>query len=154
MKIRKGVFETNSSSTHSLVISDSDDLLSPPFPESVLNRGFVEIWPGEYGWEIEDYYSVEDKLSYLYTEAMQTEGYDETPDPQNNYKLKMLVDAVKEQAGIDIHFKYYENDYFPYGYIDHQSIGICDELWNGGVEAVRKFIFNPNSCVHTDNDNY
>ena len=54
--IRKGIFETNSSSTHALVISNNDVMNI----ESPLVFRF-----GEFGWEFEEYSCPEDRASYL-----------------------------------------------------------------------------------------
>ena len=148
-KIRKGVFETNSSSTHSLVLDMHGPLMETPFPHNA--SGVVSIYPGEYGWDIEEFRDPLSKLSYLYTDAMRP--YDE-PDPQINEKLQMIVDAVREHTGLDVVFERYDCEFFPFGYIDHQSVGLCDEVWKYGVEGVKQFAFSPNSWFKTDNDNY
>jgi len=151
--IRAGVFETNSSSTHSLVLADTDNLMSAPFNSTIMESGVVNIYTGEYGWEIETFTSPEDKLSYLYTDAMFYASDTDYPDPDKNEKLQMIVDAVKEHTGCDVTFALVK-DYYPFGYIDHQSIGLCDEVWERGIEGVKRFVFNPDSYFETDNDNH
>ena len=54
IQIRKGCFETNSSSVHALVIPD-DQTISIPTK--------VTLYSGEYGWENEEY---GDTLNYFY----------------------------------------------------------------------------------------
>ena len=56
-QIRKGVFETNSSSTHSICIAKDAELTIP----QSLHFSF-----GEFGWECDTLYSVSEKASYLY----------------------------------------------------------------------------------------
>ena len=65
----------------------------------------------------------------------------------------MIVDAVKEHTGCDVNFVK-ERGYYPFGYIDHQSVGLCNDVWCRGVEGVKQFVFNPNSYFETDNDNH
>ena len=54
--IRKNVFETNSSSTHSISISKLNDYILP----KEINFTF-----GEFGWEFSKYTSSFDKASYF-----------------------------------------------------------------------------------------
>ena len=65
-KLRKGVFETNSSSMHSVVITgNSDDFDDFPMLDG---DGMVHIDCDEFGWSYEGYYDgVEQKLSDLAT---------------------------------------------------------------------------------------
>lgn len=150
---RGKVFETNSSSTHSLVLARTDNIMPVPFNTETMERGIVNVYSGEYGWDIETYTSTLDKLSYLYTDAMGNSCDTDTPDPKNNNKLKTIVDAVKEHTGCDVNFLV-ESDFYPFGYIDHQSYGECDEVWADGVKGVIQFAFNPDSYFMTDNDNH
>lgn len=166
-KTRSGVFETNSSSTHSLSIStNTSSMIDPPLPESILIEGEVHVFPGEFGWEQETYYDVDSKLSYLYTSAIYTarcsldlnELQKINPnDPEyinENPRLKMIVDAVKQHAGVNVVFHVEDDKYYPFGYIDHQSFDVCDDVWNGGIESVIAFVFNSQSYFETDNDNH
>lgn len=150
---RGSVFETNSSSTHSLVLCETGSLLEQPFSDVITNKGVVIVTGGEFGWDEETFTNVHDKLSYLYTDAMLLAGDDDNPDPIQNLKLKMLFNAVKEHTGCQLVFARV-SDYWPYGYIDHQSIGLCEEVWCKGVEGVKYFLFNPGSYFETDNDNH
>lgn len=56
IQIRKGMFETNSSSVHALIISKDMD--------SIPNRE-LHISHGEWGWEQARYSDPDDKISYL-----------------------------------------------------------------------------------------
>ena len=53
-QIRKNVFETNSSSSHSLTVSEGD-ITGQPFSDHTLREGVVIVGKGEYGWEFEQY---------------------------------------------------------------------------------------------------
>lgn len=150
---RTGVFETNSSSTHSLVLCESNNLLPQPFSDNITEQGVVTASAGEFGWNEETFTSVYDKLSYLYTDAMQYADGNDEPNPAENEKLRMIVDAVKDHTGCVVGFAK-SGGYWDYGYIDHQSVGLCEEVWEKGVEGVKQFLFNPESYFETDNDNH
>ena len=72
-KIRKGVFETNSSSIHSLVISNED---REPSKFKLNKNGEIEIDFGQFGKDERIYTSQYDKLSYLITCLYYLSGYD------------------------------------------------------------------------------
>lgn len=57
---RKGVFETNSSSVHTITISKNG------YDKSIIPEVLVFIF-GEFGWEVNKLSSVYEKASYLYT---------------------------------------------------------------------------------------
>ena len=59
--IRKCVFETNSSSTHSICLTTTDDTLPSKFPSE------LRFTIGEFGWEHAILDNAYDKASYLYT---------------------------------------------------------------------------------------
>ena len=63
VNIRHGVFETNSSSTHSISIDDKEFLLDTLV---VNSSGNVEIEVGEFGWEQDTYRDASTKASYLH----------------------------------------------------------------------------------------
>lgn len=68
MNIRKAVFETNSSSTHALVISPKSKL-GHKFDEEMLKtyekKGFVPIYFKKFGWDLEIYDDTPSKIAYL-----------------------------------------------------------------------------------------
>ena len=66
-QIRQGVFETNSSSSHSLVIVQDGDFIESPFSEDVLQEGVYHVGSDDYGWGMEIYSSFDEKLTYLAT---------------------------------------------------------------------------------------
>jgi len=61
--IRKGVFETNSSSVHALVINKGSGWEIPI--TSTAEK--IKVYTGDFGWESETYQASEDKLSYILT---------------------------------------------------------------------------------------
>jgi hypothetical protein len=65
-KIRIGMFETNSSSCHSIVIG-----CKTPNQKLGDENGVITIEPDEFGWEIETYDDARTKASYCLTYAKQ-----------------------------------------------------------------------------------
>jgi hypothetical protein len=150
-QIRQSVFETNSSSTHSLSVSpcDSRDLLDTlPLNED----GNVVLAGGEFGWEIEDYTDAYSKANYaaIYVSSWAGEKSDRYHE--------VLDSVIQEQTGcsnVVYDFNTTWEDDCETSYIDHQSVegGQLDYLFDD-PELLRQFIFNPGSVLHTDNDNY
>lgn len=172
-QIRNSVFETNSSSTHSVSIShkksyyNDNDCLSEHIDYD--NKVHVEL--GEFGWEVEHYSMPYEKLQYIATMLVETEGrnissVDELFETDG---FKLINDAVADYCNCDgiwidsyMNMNSYEWDgktefYLDHdGYIDHQSHesyqSVQDFLDDYGVD-VKQFIFDYGVCVITDNDN-
>lgn len=152
--IRLNVFETNSSSSHSLTVT-AGDLVALPFDAKTLRHGLVEIGMGEYGWEWCRYYTTRNKLSYLLTQVLRHAGT--VPDGTNarvtmslceDYpELAMMVRVVKDYTGCDLHFVAGSS-----GYIDHESAGEGMEVFRS-EEQLKQFLFSSSSFVQTGNDN-
>lgn len=147
-QIRNGVFETNSSSSHSVNISSTGDIDVSLIP----NRAGVLIIDSvtNFGWEQETYTDASTKAMYSYLQA-QYSSREELVD--------MVYDVIKTQTGAtevvflgDIHSSWEDK---MYSYIDHQSA-----YYESGFEpleskeSLRNFIFNTNSVLETDNDNH
>jgi len=142
---RQNVFETNSSSTHSISIAtETNGVLMDTI--AVNSEGIVEIECGEFGWEIETFNYVTDRLAYAATYAKNYASDEE---------MEMFKDVIRNQTGAnDITFINVSNygSHQDFGYIDHQSIDVVQEAFTD-KETLRQFIFNPNSWFKTDNDN-
>lgn len=158
IQIRKGVFETNSSSTHSITFSGK------ALEENTMridDDGYIHAEFGEFGWEVESYYDQETKLSYLLTMAMHLndcyvwcgnteENEREIEEFMKTEDFARISNVVGEYAhcnGIII-------DYSE-GYIDHQSRDydtLDDFLDDCGTDIIN-FVFG-DVIVNTDNDNY
>ena len=129
--IRKGVFETNSSSSHSISLAGEDkqfimDVIYPGQHGRIIIRG------QDFGWEWEKFSDAETKLAYAFTDHV---------DPD------MLKKVVMDQTGAT-EVIFIEND----GHIDHESYGTASSICTN-EENTRNFIFNKNSWLFTGNDN-
>ena len=173
-QIRKSVFETNSSSTHSVSVSRKN---SNYYSENCLenhidydNKVHVEF--GEFGWEWASYDSPYEKLQYIVTMLAETEGrnistVDELFETDG---FKLINDAVADYCNCDgiwidsdMKMNSYEWDgkehqYLDHdGYIDHQShedYKSVQDFLDDYCVNVEQFIFDDGVCVITDNDNH
>ena len=132
--IRKGVFETNSSSSHSITIQSYKGTLNIP---DYSGKELV-IYSGDYGWEVCTYTSFLDKASYILTYLL----YENDED-----HLEAFEDFLKEHTNAS-YVRLVDND----GYIDHQSFHVPQEALESDDDLMN-FLFNDGSFFQTDNDN-
>lgn len=158
--IRNNVFETNSSSTHSISIAPTVAGLYDTLP--VDSNGKIRLVGGEFGWEWA-------KFNDPYTKANYAAVFAHEGTPQ---MVDMLVNVIKEHTGAkEVEFGFTtelrssldaakpgeDNSVkLPWAYIDHQS-----GYREGGdamkafdtPKTLKDFIFNPDSWLFTGNDN-
>ena len=174
--IRKGVFETNSSSCHSISVNESmvyNDIPKLDFSGNILLNS------GEFGWEVETYHDFESKAAYLIVYIRDWCG-----DKKEEFK-NILESIIKEVSGcesISYEDNFWETEKVSYeettwnsvtkqsektgevryydrnlgeGYIDHQSVEDkdCHFLFEN-IETLKSFLFNSASYIETDNDNH
>lgn len=129
LKIRNGMFETNSSSCHSFIKGND------PNPRIVKDNDLnIILGVGEYGWGYDELNVWLEKADYLAIEAV-----------KDINKLKMLEKAIKRRYP-NVTIKYEST-----GYIDHQSEGV---IWSNfkNVADVYDAIFG-DSYIIIANDN-
>ena len=139
-QIRRGVFETNSSSVHSICITTEDEF--EYFPAEVV------FTPGEFGWESGEYRDLESKASYLWTAIV---NYTADAD---SYKEK--ITTTLDKHGIKAIFvgaipgEYYSAT----GYIDHgcETLDFTKDVVND-EDRLMQYLFSDRSYVATGNDN-
>lgn len=115
-KIRKGTFETNSSSMHSLVVEggikgEKKEANLPLYPD-----GTLEIETGEYGWGYGLLKTPVSKLEYLITLLCCTNGIETMEELEENDVFQEWLEDLKEYAGVK---RILVTDFS--GYVDHQS---------------------------------
>jgi hypothetical protein len=154
---RHGVFETNSSSTHSISIHASSDGVYDTLP--VNDDGVVHLRGGSFGWEWNRYNDAETKANYCAIDAHSRyceKDYNETPfsDEVIAARVQMLKEVIMEVTGAkDVVFDFStEYNRSNWSYIDHQSYGTSFDAFES-KEALKEFIFNPKSVLRTGNDN-
>lgn len=141
--IRKSIFETNSSSSHTIALNTECEL----YDTIILDENdCITLTGGEFGGEWEKYNDSMTKANYL---AIYAFRYSDNPE-----HLEMLKDVIKLQTGakeVEIDTESMEDSY-----IDHQSLedqclmDLLDVL--SSKENIRNFIFNPKSILYTGND--
>lgn len=143
-QIRNNVFETNSSSTHSIAI-----------PKRCEVPSSVALYTDEFGWSFDEV----DAANYFYTAIYET-SETESEVQEKIEKLKNILEA----HDIEYHFArvkshtwhsdYDDRDYFSLddGYIDHgyELKGFVEELLNDEDKLLR---FLSGGLVFTGNDN-
>ena len=127
--VRKGVFETNSSSTHSISFGQGDEWDTIEADDD----GIIRIYKKDFDWEWQTYDDARTKAEYCYTDDVDQD---------------LLQEVIQEFTGYEVEFC--DNDEC-YG-IDHQSCGtVCNKLKT--KEELTNFIFNKSSLLFTGNDN-
>lgn len=158
-QIRRGVFETNSSSSHSITV-DQSGTLAPSTLRTDIN-GFVRVKFGEWGWTFPDVDTQEERLSYILTMARIltdcTECLWDSAKPEKdkrNFEVtrefhaisKAVADHTPDCKGIRVDV----DDYYM-GEIDHDSsnsaYGSFDQFLNDNDMTIEQFIFGKDSVV-------
>jgi hypothetical protein len=155
-KIRKNVFETNSSSMHSLCMVGSDRMLKCEYGDVVTIR------PGEFGWGGDGVDTPLEKLQYICTmiQYKDSEVYDDAKSVSESIYFKWVSEMFKDYTGSDLKYVPLGNTGSCYddGYIDHQSTDTLDEKWSEDEVTfknnMRDIVFNEKYFIAVDNDNH
>lgn len=131
-KIRNGVFETNSSSTHAIVVDTKTDYKTEIFRQ---DNEVIEVSGWEYGWEWETYNDFHSKLDYMLTMMQYNDSFFE--------KVQKLI---KDETWIEIQSNFENSD----SYVDHSDESIFSNMSD---TELMQYLFNINSYVVTCNDN-
>lgn len=135
MKTRVNIFETNSSSSHSVSFNpwefgkDGNTFV----PDE---NGNIYVNGGEFGWEWASYNDSVTKANYY------LERYKDQPD-----RIELLKDVIENYTGAHVIINERSD-----GYIDHQSFDTLD-LPANDPEALKDWLFNPDNWLYTGNDN-
>ena len=146
--IRNGVFETNSSSSHSIVVKKEgtkpEGLIDPGWK---AKDGILDIWSRElsFGWQFEILYEWYDKLRFAIASFCHWDGKDGLTDIEEACKRR--IKDFKE-----FNFIHYKDDSV-YGDIDHQSDGLLQNFLSDNDVSIEDFIFNNKYIAIIDNDN-
>src|SRR4051794_35085386 len=108
-KIRRGVFETNSSSCHSISIASGAEVNDTLY---VNEEGVCDIHPGEFGWGYEQSRDASSKAAYALTWAMTCEEY---AVGNKEESLALLEAVVKQVIGCQfVRFVQETSEYYPW----------------------------------------
>ena len=152
-KLRSNVFETNSSSCHSLVIDKKSDY------DTIPNNGISELEGGQFGWGYKELTIPIERLNYV---AVIIYILKDIVKPfksiDYNTCLKNFESVVYKQTGATkLIYNFSTSDYkhSNYSYIDHQS---CDSEGRFKFlldpEKIRNLIFRNSSIIIIDNDQH
>lgn len=137
IKIRQGIFETNSSSSHSFSMGPEgrfDDVLP------ISSDGVIEI-PSDSWCSIDKTNNPLDKLSYLLSFIWSRE--DEW-EKDRDFVYKVILDFT---GASKINFT-------PSKWVDHQSLDIIDPRDIKDPEFIREFVFNSGTWLYPIWDSY
>ena len=173
-KFRFGVFETNSSSTHSVTIRGEGTLVPESerlsiFPLDDMKNIIINLDDCEFGWELEFYRDPWNKLKYLIMMVVETEcneckNIDDIYETegfkliQNEIPNKIvIVDNIWELVKFKDNYGHTRSYLSHNGYIDHQSYEGYPDL-KSFLDYyhlnVKTFVFNDKVELITDNDNH
>lgn len=154
-QIRLGVFETNSSSVHTLTIGKKR---VTDIPENVY------IYFQNFGWEIDTHSDIQTKLNYIWTGIVnmlsdsnvdqlhaQLEKYIDTINRvlHNSGVKNVRIEMPSEYHNWGGNVYYYVNECIDHGYELKEFI---DMIFDDD-ETLADFIFGVNSIIYTTNDN-
>ena len=180
IKVRNGAFETNSSSSHSIVLKRGqgvetsyltseeaiDDLnsTSKSDDEPVVHDGILDFTRldidtlDDFGWGIDAFTDFSHKMLYAIIDSYHSQK-DITDE---NSVLCRIFSFLKEF--LNVHTIIYpkcteadrwdddDREYY-FGSIDHQSQGTISELRESGY-TIKEFLLNKNFVLYIDNDNH
>jgi hypothetical protein len=135
---RRGIFETNSSSTHALVIHSLD------YKENDFERhGKIPVSTGDFDWDFGVYSTPAAKLSYILTYAYS----------MNDIELYLLIKDTFPNFDIQLYILNGKlEDLKEYGgYVDHAN-ELPGDMFKD-INFLKGFIFGEKNLVITGNDN-
>lgn len=137
IQVRSSVFETNSSSTHSICIPKKTNKTDT----------FIEFKIGEYGWENK---KVIDTPSYLYTSIL--DAYDEEAIDDKLDKLKSIINEYSIGYSFEKPKRNDDWGYLENGYVDHayETREFIDAILSD-EDMLLRYLFD--GVVYTGNDN-
>lgn len=149
-QVRKNIFETNSSSTHSIVVGNNGEDIYAGLPDK------LEFHGGMFGWEHCLYTGTQDKADYLFTSLI----YTDTP-----FEYVERIKSILAKWNIEAEFDEIEEKKYSDGsvyyevagefcYVDHgiENKYLVEELCEDEVKLMN-YLFSDGSYVETSNDN-
>lgn len=141
LKKRNKVFETNSSSTHCITVSDRNN------GKYDLPITIKPDWYGEFGWQWETWSSIEEKLAYMIRCLI---AYDYTKETLQD-KIKPIQERL-HSLGINFELPTYDD--WQDGYVDHEDWyqEEMEDIYNNDNDLLN-FLLSENSYIEGGNDN-
>lgn len=161
-QIRNAVFETNSSSSHSVTVA-AEEMRDFNLDKETIREGVLkaQVFPDGYGWQWIRFYKPENVLAYLLYQAMPMEmrrddpavGVDLAEKVKESPRARHIIETVEKATGLRVEYVFpdVEGSHF---YVDHESGGNGMEFANPGREdELLRLIFGRNSYIEMGNDN-
>lgn len=147
-KFRLDFPETNSSSTHSLVINpkfifNREEILDDLRPY-IDENGILKISCRDFGWEVESTNSTYEKIQYAVAHICNSYG---VRNASCEKEIKKLLNILENRLGITCTVNLSE-----WPSVDHQSSDLKDEIFESR-KSVESFLFNLDSWLYLSNDN-
>ena len=152
IQIRKGIFETNSSSSHSIVITKNDKPADGMIDGDwhVGNDGFIDFW---YNEDLDFGRTPFDLLSDWWGRLR----YCIASYAGDKEKIKEIEEICQRRISGFVGFKFakdrFDNSDYQ-GYVDHQSSGLLQAALKKYNIPLEDFIFNDRYIVVIDGDEY
>lgn len=165
--VRNGVFETNSSSAHSLaykntVLRDYDykpskdlclsikELRLTKKPKEYEMYSYMPLYFDEYGWGYDVLRSPEEKLSYLMSSVYQYKTWGIVKGDQF---FKQVIQWLSElDIVVELPEEYGESSEVD-AYVDHQSWNVVTKDMFQTKEDLLTYLFNNDIVIYIENDN-
>ncbi|MNU37259.1 hypothetical protein D3C71_259120 [compost metagenome] len=161
-QIRDAVFETNSSSSHSVTVA-AEEMRDFNLDKETIREGVLkaQVFPDGYGWQWIRFYKPENVLAYLLYQAMPMEmrrddpavGVDLAEKVKESPRARHIIETVEKATGLRVEYVFpeVEGSHF---YVDHESGGNGMEFASAGREdELLRLIFGRNSYIEMGNDN-
>lgn len=148
-QIRMNVFETNSSSTHSICISKQNRDIPEELPKLLIFRH------AEFGWDHMTYHDTQNKANYLYQAIYDLYRYNIFTREEYNKILTKIADILIKYD-VMTEFDPVQKDAYgiEYGYIDHaEELGDFIRWICRGEKKLLRYLFSGKSFIVTGNDN-
>lgn len=142
--VRKNVFETNSSSVHTLILAHGD---------TNVMKVKLEFEPGEYGWGPETLTSCFERADYLWTFLYN--AFEK--DPEKMETIKGKIQKILGEYGIECVFNAPKDwwcyiDHYTSWYNDSPEDSIFYKMLDDENTLI-DYLFNDNTKIYIDNDN-
>lgn len=162
IKIRKGVFETNSSSVHTIAIA-KEGLEKPSLRvkrkkiDGTFHR-FIYVPLGVFDKHFELFTTQEEKLSYIVTLAYMLDGNQSIENLKDKWNYEYLRDEILKycnENGLNVEDFYIDPKTCNEAYIDHQTLSnyySIDDFYSVMGLRYTDFVFNKYVALQTDCD--
>lgn len=154
--IRRGVFETNSSSMHSIVVVRDDLRIADEeyFDAWVMRDGRLCISELDFGRSpFEVLNTAKDKFRYVIASKLGNASYSHVNNDTPDEYMKGLIDELT-QIATRIFIGCTALSLPDYGYVDHDSCYLLENFLKREKITLEEFVCNPKYIVIIDGDEY